>query len=268
MKKDQIIANALVQWLSMHINQKLDFAIINLPKMDVQTFFKAISEIEGFQQEEYSIALAGYDLNSTELRLCANAAGLDRIFDLADDFNSAGGWRNNRSKHKRIIALSVGRQPGVHTLRHFYTPSSKELAKACLSWALGRAEYTNISVQKKLLSVLENSSELENIITLEAIADYLVAWAINSENNPNDAPRKALPYLGLLYDPQLFADPGNIESKLISNLDMRNLIMDASPSLIHNKRRSILKINSAYFGRIRTLIPETSGQSFGIIRTA
>jgi len=27
-------------------------------------------------------------------------------------------------------------------------------------------------------------------------------------------------------------------------------------------------VNSAYFGRIRTLIPATSGQRFGIIRTA
>ncbi len=241
MKREEIIAQAIASWIEKKINIEKDIARDSLPMLDVEYFLRALSCIQNFPAKDFSIALAGFGSDTTTLRSIANQVGLTSINDIADDFNTAAAWRNSRKNHPRIIALAYGRQPGVHTLKHFAQPQSRELARTILEWAKNNDLFTQTGAQKELLDKLATSTQLERLCSLEIIADFLAAWSLYCQDNPIDAPRRALPQLGLVSDPGLFNNLDELESRLIKNLEITRQVIEAAPNFIRQRRNQIEK---------------------------
>ena len=241
MTREQLIAQALASWIQEKLASERDIAREGLPAMDVGYFLKALALLEAFPSSDFSIALAGFGHSTTALRSLANKAGLKSIRDIADDFNAAAAWRNNRRNHRRILALARGRHPGVHTLKHFAPPHSRELARAVLEWAILNGDIASTGAQRNLLQMLANSLQLEPLRSLELVADFLAAWSQLTQTDPNDAPRQALPQLGLLADPALFTKPDALEIRLVRNLETSAQLMDAAPTMLRQRRAQIEK---------------------------
>ncbi len=240
--REQINAQAFASWIEQNLDIEKDMKRDSLPFIDIEYFLFALANIKNFKPEEFSIALAGFGQDSTTLRSLANRAGLNNLNSIADDFNAAAAWRNSRQLHPRIIALAHGQQPGVHTLKHFATPQSKDLAKAVLSWAVTGDDFAASGAQKELLSLLKDSEPLKSLRSLDTIGEFLASWSNYRQIDPNDAPRRALPVLGILADPDVFADLKNLESRLINNLELTDKIMGETPSQIRQKRVRFEKI--------------------------
>mgnify|MGYP001000320493 CR=1 FL=1 len=235
--KEQIIAQSLVSWIASRIGVDKDIARDKLPQIDIEYFLRSLSKVEGFQPSEYSIALAGFNLDNTSLRTLANKVGMSDLMEIADDLHAAAGWRNNRRSHPKIIALGMGSHPGVHTLKHFAQPHSKELATALLDWALISDEFVSTGAQSRLLQTLKISPELGPLRSIDALANFFAHWSEYKIQDPNDAPRKALPSLGLLADPNLFNDLDKLEQRLVTNLKaIKDIIGESAASIA--KRRS------------------------------
>ena len=241
MTREQLIAQALASWIQEKLASERDIAREGLPAMDVAYFLKALALLEGFPSSDFSIALAGFGHSTTALCSLANKAGLKSIRDIADDFNAAAAWRNNRRNHRRILALARGRHPGVHTLKHFAPPHSRELARSVLEWAIHNGDIASTGAQRNLLQMLANSPQLEPLRSLELVADFLAAWSQLTQTDPNDAPRQALPQLGLLADPALFTKPDALEIRLVRNLETSAQLMDAAPTMLRQRRAQIEK---------------------------
>jgi Holliday junction resolvasome RuvABC ATP-dependent DNA helicase subunit len=239
--REQIIAQAMACWISEKAGAEKDFLRKSLPMMDVGYFLKVLAQTQGINLSELSVALAGFGHNTTKLRALANGVGLSAVHDITDDIYTAAIWRNNRSSHPRIIALARGKHPGLSTLKHFSPSHSRELARAVLEWAKSQDNFANTGAQRNLLERLANSPQLESLRSLEMVADFLSSWRQHSRTNANDAPRKALPELGLLTDQKLFADPNALEIRLTKNLETSAQIMDVSPTMLRQRRSQIEK---------------------------
>lgn len=239
LSKEQIVAQSLVSWIASRINADKDIARDKLPKMDIEYFLRSLSKVEGFHPSEYSIALAGFNIDNTSLRTLANHVGMSDLQEIADDLHAAAGWRNNRRSHPRIIALGMGSHPGVHTLKHFAQPHSKELAAALLDWALICDEFVSTGAQSRLLQTLKISPELEPLRSLDSLANFFTHWSEYKTQDPNDAPRRALPSLGLLADPNLFSDLEKLEQRLVSNLKAIKDIIGESAATMAKKRSRV-----------------------------
>lgn len=243
MNREQYVAQALVSWIAARLDAENDVARDSLPTMDIEYFLYSLSKVQNFNSADFSIALAGFGVSSTSIRDLANAAGLTGLKDIADDFYAAASWRNTREHHRRILAFARGRQEGVHTLKHFANPSSRELAEAVLRWAATNDSFAVSGAQKTFLNVLADKPNLQTLRSLETVVDFLAAWDEYRAIQPNDAPRKALPHLGLLSDPALFENPSAIEERLIKNMEVHSEILDATPTRWRQLRKQ--------FGRLR-----------------
>lgn len=236
MNREQVVAQALACWIREKLNSERDIAREGLPAMDVRYFLQGLAQLPDFNAKEFSIALAGFGQDSTTLRSLANQTGLNLLVEISDSMNSAAVWRNKRRSHRRILALARGRHPGVHTLKHFAPPHSWELARSVLDWASANREISSTGAQEKLLDRLANGSQLKPLRSLEMVADFLSAWNRHRQIDPNDAPRKALPELGLLSDPNLFSDLDLLERRLSRNLEVTAWLMDTSPMVLRQRR--------------------------------
>jgi Holliday junction resolvasome RuvABC ATP-dependent DNA helicase subunit len=245
MTRDQLIAQALVSWLSEALKTTRAVSREGLPPMDVTHFFSALSRIPDFPAEQFSIALVGFGPEATDLRALADAHGLSAVRELAGDLHTAGAWRNDRRNHPRIVALARGRHPGVHTLRHFSPAKSRDLAKALLLWAAEQQAFTgDIRAQRTLLARMAESPQLESLRPLEAVADFLAGWAAHRAKHPNDAPRLALTELGLLADPQLLRNSDELELRLSRNAEVTQLLLNAPPFQFTRIRERLAKYHS------------------------
>ena len=70
------------------------------------------------------------------------------------------------------------------------------------------------------------------------------------EQDPNDAPRRALSQLGLVSDPSVFHNLNELESRLIKNLDLTTQIIDAALHLSDNVEGILKDIIISKFGTI------------------
>ena len=61
------------------------------------------------------------------------------------------------------------------------------------------------------------------------------------QTDANDAPRQALPSLGFLADPDLFADPDKLELRLTKNLETSAQVMDTAPTMLRQRQAQIEK---------------------------
>jgi Holliday junction resolvasome RuvABC ATP-dependent DNA helicase subunit len=246
MTRHELIAQALVSWLTEALKTTRAVSREGLPRMDVAHFFTALGRIADFPAEEFSIALVDFGPEATDLRALADAHGLSALREIAGDLNAAGAWRNDRKNHPRIIALARGRHPGVHTLKHFSKAKSRDLATALLKWAADEEMFTGgIGAQRTLLTRLADSPQVASLRSLEAAADFLAAWLALRAERPNDAPRLALTELGLLADPQLFRNLDELELRLVRNGEITQLLLNAPPYQFAKMRERMTKYRSA-----------------------
>jgi len=237
MTREQLVAQALVAWLGQALRHGTDAAREALPPMDVEHFFRELASLPQFRSEEFSIALAGFDETETRLRELAEAAGL-RLRAVTDDLHLAAEWRNHRAQHSRILAFARGLHPGVSTLRHFDEPKSHDLARALLDWAKDGSRFCANNVQRSLLEALRAES-LGSLLSLESVTRFLAAWSEFRVQDANDAPRRALPHLGLLADPDIFANANGIEARLTKNRDTARQVIDASAHHVRSLRKNL-----------------------------
>lgn len=222
MKRSQLTSEALAAWTYEALaNGKTSLARQELPDSDLSSFFRALAgaDITG----DISLALVGFGTDAAKLRQLAQRAGLSGISHFADDLHEAAAWRNNRKQHPIIIAYARGTVTGVNTLRHFEGPSSRDLALKLLEWALKQSAFTQTEAHKRLLEQLSLLVENDDAFSFEQIRAFLEAW---SEGSGKGAPREALPALGLLRDPNLFADANHIGEQLEQNLALMATLRD------------------------------------------
>ncbi len=239
MTREQLVSQALVSWLAGTLRTDSDVAREALPAMDVAYFLRALVAVPGFEPQNYSLVLAGFGVDQARLRELAEDAGLTTLRGLADDLYTAAAWRNDRANNPNIIAVARGWHPGVSTLKHFEAARSRDLVQALLEWALANNRFCANGAQRELIEVLRRTESLADIQSLESVTSFLAAWSAARAANQNDAPRVALPHLGLLGDPALFADVNKLESRLIQNRDTTRQIIDTSAYQIRTLRKRI-----------------------------
>jgi hypothetical protein len=97
-----------------------------MPEMDIAHFVTALSGTVG-DASGVSLALAGYHVSDTDLREQLRLCGLT-VGYVTTDLYVAARWRNDPTVHKQIVALAMGRNPGVSTLAHFPRGDTKHFA--------------------------------------------------------------------------------------------------------------------------------------------
>lgn len=204
--------------------------------MDIEHFLAALaSETEDLGR--VSLALVGYCLSDIDLEDRIRAIGLP-VGSVTTDLHTAARWRNEPSDHPIIIALATGRHPGVSTLAHFPQGDSREFARDLLHWARNpKAELVSTPPQDALLQVLANDATLSPLVSLNGIAEFLASWKDARAIDEYDAPRGALPRLGLLPDRKLFDAPNTIAKRLTKNFELTQHIAKMPGSRFDEIRR-------------------------------
>ena len=152
------------------------------------------------------------------------------------DPHEAGRWRNRRLEHPVIVAYAKGKVSGGNTLKHFSGPTSRELAVTLLGWAETQKTYTQTPAHRRLLNDIGSMVTKDDTFSFEQIRAYLEAWSGLSGQN---APRDALPSLGLLPDPGLFADIALVRERLEQNVSMIATLRDKSAGQMEAIRKRL-----------------------------
>jgi Holliday junction resolvasome RuvABC ATP-dependent DNA helicase subunit len=177
------------------------------------------------------------------LQASAAAAGLSGLGGITTDLHVAIEWRNDRTRHPRIIALARGYNPSVHGLRFFSRASSGELAGYLLSWAESAPAFTATPQHRSLLATLRKDAALSSLRSLEGVSAFLAAWS-EAPQGAIEAPRDALPALGLLADPHLF-EADDIAKRLEHNLRVGERAIILSPGEIRQRRQRVTRYRDA-----------------------
>lgn len=238
------VAQALACWIIEALDRDNDFAREGLPRCDVKILVKALSESSRFVNEGFSLALVGFGVDDDALKEIVKSGGLQGLAGITTDLHVATEWRNERDQHPRIIALATGYNPSVHGLRFFARATSSELASYLLAWAKSDPAFTATPQHRMLLQALSDQLALKPLRSLDGITAFLEAWS-KAPAGAIDAPREALPALGLLPDPHLFEKP-DIGKELERNLQLGELVTILSPGEIRQKRaRAARYVNDA-----------------------
>jgi Holliday junction resolvasome RuvABC ATP-dependent DNA helicase subunit len=211
-----------------------------LPLMDVGWFLNALAQQAEFNSSDVSIAIAGFPLSATDLEFAFRESGLGRLRGLTDDLHVAADWRNHRSEHPVIISLAHGWHPGVSTLDHFGSAQSKDLTYELLDWAETSGSLAVNDLQVELLRALR-SGEIADLLSLDSVSSFLASWFAARDEDTLDAPRSALPQLGLFADPGLFSRPGEIGARLIANFKVVARVKDAAATALRAVQRNLNK---------------------------
>ena len=238
MNIQEYTALALARWIAGRVSTCNDFACEGLPPIDVSLLFRELAGDKRFvaTATNFSIALAGFGVNPTDMELLGVKAGLIGIRAFADDLHVAAEWRNNRDRHPRTLALAAGYNAGVHTLDHYERPSPGSLARVLLEDArdgLKSRFPDSPDVHRQLLLELVGSPWLETLLSLESCADYLARWDSLRSIHGNHAPWMALPSLGLLQDRDLFGKD-QLGRRLKTNLETTRRIRTLRASLLRD----------------------------------
>ena len=240
MTVDQYVAQAAALRVAAAVRQAGHLFCHELPPMDVDYFLRMLGDA-GLDLHPVSLALVGYGLSDGDLRNRLNNLGLP-VGHASTDLHVAAAWRNNPEVHPSIIALAVGRHPGVSTLAHFPQGTARELAEMLLDWAQGAsAGLVSTSRQQSLLDALAHTSELAPLISLSGVAAFLAAWKEARPGNELDAPRRALPRLGLLPDRNLLGADRSVTERLASNFALTRTLSSMAGSRLEAIRRRTKK---------------------------
>jgi len=213
---EQFIARAAALQAHAAIERRQHLFAPELPAMDVDTFLRELNRTS-IELDNVSLALVGYGLNDGDLQERVSVLGVP-IVHISSDLHAAAAWRNEPAKHSIIIALAVGHHPGVSTLAHFPTANARDLVRSLLTWAASdTAQFAETEPQRQLLEALSQSGELTPLVSLNGVAAFLAAWRAYRSEDELDAPRRALPQLGVLRDKHLFAQGRTITERLKAN---------------------------------------------------
>ena len=216
MNRDGYIAQAAALEVARVIHEGGHFFCPELPAMDIPRFLTALAELTD-DMAGVSLALVGYGVSDTDLRDRLNAMALP-IGHVTTDLHEAAKWRNDPAGHTNIIALAAGRYPGVSTLAHFPQGNPRTLATRLLKWAqTDQAELASTPAQRWLLAALAEEANLAALMSLNGIAEFLATWKAAQADDELDAPRRALPRLGILPDQKLFGAADTITRRLSQN---------------------------------------------------
>ena len=244
LNRDGYISQAAALEVGRVINEGGHFFCPELPNMEIKRFLSVLAEIVD-DASEISLALVGYDASETDLRDQLNSMSL-KVGHVTTDLHKAAKWRNKPEKHPNIIALATGRYPGISTLAHFPRGNARQLAATLLSWAReDAAELASTPVQKRLITTLAENSNLSPLVSLNGIAEFFATWSEARDEEPLDAPRKALPRLGILPDRNLFAAADQIAERLYSNFRLTQNLTKMTGRQLEALRRRIRKKTSA-----------------------
>ena len=183
--------------------------------------------------------IVGYGLSETDLRDRFNALGL-AVGHVTTDLHVAARWRNEPRVHSNIIALATGRHPGVSTLAHFPQGDARVFARELLLWARKpHAELASTPPQECLLQVLAENSDLSPLVSLIGVAEFLATWEGARTANELDAPRRALPRLGILPDRNLLGASSDIADRLLKNFNLTQEIAKMTGGRLEEVRRRV-----------------------------
>ena len=238
MNRDGYIAQAAALEVARVIRVGGHFFCPELPPMDVQRFLGALAgdtdDVVGV-----SLALVGYGLSETDLRDRLNALALS-VGYVTTDLHVAAKWRNEPDRHPNIIALATGRYPGVSTLAHFPRGTARTLATRLLEWAQTEpAALAATTAQKRLIEALAEEQALSPLVSLNGVAEFLATWKAAQAANALDAPRRALPRLGVLPDRELFGAADAIADRLAKNFRMTQNLTKMSGQRLEAIRRRV-----------------------------
>ena len=212
--------------------------------MDVQRFLSALAELTD-DVAGVSLALVGYGLSETDLRDRLNAMTL-LVGYVTTDLHEAAKWRNEPDIHTNIIALAHGRYPGVSTLAHFPQGNARTLATRLLEWAqTDQAVLASNTAQKRLLAALAEGRALSPLVSLNGVAEFLATWNAARAKDELDAPRGALPRLGILPDRNLFGSADEIPLRLSQNFRLTQSLARMSGQQFEGIRNRIRRSKSA-----------------------
>jgi len=234
---DVFVSEALAAWIIARVDDEHDFAREGLPRCDAEALLTAL-RFGGLPAQEFSLALVGFDASEEQLADLAPVVGL-LLAATTTDLHVATEWRNDRLNHPRIIALARGYNPSVHGLRFFSRASSSELASHLLLWAASQPRFTVTPQHRALLETLRLDPALAPLRSLEGVAAFLERWDATPVGSI-DAPREALPMLGLLPDAHLF-EANQIGARLTLNLAMGERATVLSPGEIRQKRLRVAR---------------------------
>ena len=209
-----------------------------LPLMDINRFLAALGQETG-DSSDVSLALVGYGFSETDLRDRLNSLGL-LVGHVTTDLHVAAKWRNDANGHPKIIALAAGRYPGVSTLAHFRRCSPREFAQELLLWArTAQAQLASTPAQRELLEVLAKDPDLSPLVSLTGVAKFLATWEEIRTDHELDAPRQALPRLGILPDRNLLGASNDIADRLLKNFILTRAIARMPGSRLQEIRRRV-----------------------------
>ena len=264
MNRDGYIAQAAALEVARVIREGGHFFCPELPAMDIPRFLSALAELVD-DVAGVSLALVGYGISDTDLRDRLNAMALP-IGHVTTDLHEAAKWRNEPASHTNIIALAAGRYPGVSTLAHFPRGNPRTLATRLLEWAqTDRAELASTPAQKQLLAALAEEPDLSQLMSLNGIAEFLATWKGARAEDDLDAPRRALPRLGMLPDRKLFGTADTIPRRLTQNFRLTQKLTRMSGQGFEAIRRRVRQSPPRHRARrLRILeraqaIPRTGG---------
>jgi len=150
-----------------------------------------------------SLALVGYGLSDGDLRHVSDSFGLPLA--MLDRSSRRCGLANKPDAHSCIIALAVGRHPGVSTLAHFLQATARELADVLLDWARTPEAGLIAPHVKGSLGCARGARELSPLVSLSGVADFLSAWKAAQPDNRARRPKARAPAVGLLPDRNLLS---------------------------------------------------------------
>ncbi len=218
--------------------------------MDIDRFVVAFAQLIT-DPSDVSLALVGYQLSETggqlsetDLRSRLDAHDFP-VGHVTTDLHVAAKWRNDPSGHPKIIALATGRHPGVSTLAHFRTATPREFARALLRWAgTNEPRLPATPPQRDLLEVLAENSSLSPLVSLIRVAEFLATWEGFRTDNALDAPRRALPHLGVLPDRNLLGASSDIAGRVLKNFTLTREIASMPGSRLQKIRRQVKSLKT------------------------
>ena len=238
MNRGTYVARAVALQVAAVIEKGGHFFCDQLPSMDVEPFLTALAE-ETDDAAGVSLALVGYGTSETDLRYRLDTLGL-AVGHVTTDLHVAARWRNEPDAHSKIIALARGRHPGVSTLAHFPRGDTRKFARGLLRWArTSRAALASTMPQRKLLQVLEESSDLGPLVSLSGVAEFLATWQETRGDDDLGAPRRALPRLGILPDGALLGESSEIAERLLGNFKLTQDVARMTGSRLDAVRKRV-----------------------------